>query len=331
MRSLLPVLIGLAFSGLSSQQAFAWAREGHEVVAIIAERLISPDTRAKVNQLLTEGGDVDLVSVACWADELVLAARSEGPLNGNSRAQEFNEKFPNNRRWHFINLPLGTLSSEEARRFTSPDSIVQAISRCLQALEAPVASPQEFTKAEALRLLVHFVGDVHQPLHCGTGYYDIATPGTAELITYPGQAFGKPNDRGGNLLFYGTTPTEQLHAFWDTVIVEALDATANSQALADLLLKHASAEVMTKTSGDYHTWAEAWAIESVRIATLAYLGIVFEKAEVDADKNLLRMDITLPRNYLEANKQYAADRLRKAGIRLAQLLDSIKWPSPPEP
>ena len=88
---------------------------------------------------------------------------------------------------------------------------------------------------------------------------------------------------------------------------------------------------MTKTSGDYHTWAEAWAIESVRIATLAYLGIVFEKAEVDADKNLLRIDITLPRNYLEANKQYAADRLRKAGIRLEQLLDSIKLQSPPEP
>jgi hypothetical protein len=87
MRSLLPVLIGLAFSGLSSQQAFAWAREGHEVVAIVAERLISPDTRAKVNQLLAEGGDKTLVSVACWADDVVLAARGEGPLTENAEAQ----------------------------------------------------------------------------------------------------------------------------------------------------------------------------------------------------------------------------------------------------
>ena len=325
------MLIGIAFAGLWPEQAVAWAREGHEVIAIIAERLISPDTRAKINQLLAKGGDMSLLSVACWADELVLAARGEGPLSADSEAQEFNRKFPNNRTWHFVNLPLGTLSFEEARRFTSPDSIALAISRCIQVLEAPVASPQEFTKAEALRLLVHFVGDVHQPLHCGTGYYNVAMPVTAELITYPGEALGRPNDRGGNLLFYGTTPTEQLHAFWDIVIVEAIQDTADSTALADFLLKDASAEEMTKTSRDYHGWADAWVIESVRIATLAYLGIVFEKAEVDADKNLLRIDIKLPVNYLEANRVYAAQQLTKAGVRLAQLLDSINWPSVAEP
>ena len=331
MKSLLPVLIGLASLALWPAKAFSWAPEGHAVIALIAERLISPDTRANVKHLLAEGGDESLVSVASWADDLVSAARGKGPLNEDSEAQEFNRKFPNNRTWHFVNLPLGTLSAEEARAFAPQDSIAKAISRCIQVLEAPVSNSQELTKVQALRLLVHLVGDVHQPLHCGTGYYILDRPGRAELITFPAQALGKPNDRGGNLLFYGTTPTEQLHAFWDTVIVEALDATANSQALADLLLKHASAEVMTKTSGDYHTWAEAWAIESVRIATLAYLGIVFEKAEVDADKNLLRIDITLPRNYLEANRVYAAQQLTKAGVRLAQLLDSIKWQSPPEP
>ena len=53
-------------------------------------------------------------------------------------------------------------------------------------------------------------------------------------------------------------------------------------------------------------------MESVRIATLAYLAIVFQRAEVDADNNLLRIDIKLPLNYLGANRVYAAQQLTNA-------------------
>jgi hypothetical protein len=74
-------------------------------------------------------------------------------------------------------------------------------------LESPTAQPEEFTKVQALRLLVHFVADIHQPLHCGTGYYSLDGSGAAQLITSPTQAFGKPNDRGGNLLFFGANAT----------------------------------------------------------------------------------------------------------------------------
>ena len=329
MKSLLPVLIGLASLALWPAKAFSWAPEGHAVIALIAERLISPDTRANVKHLLAEGGDESLVSVASWADDLVSAARGKGPLNEDSEAQEFNRKFPNNRTWHFVNLPLGTLSAEEARAFTPQDSIAKAISRCIQVLEAPVSNSQELTKVQALRLLVHLVGDVHQPLHCGTGYYTLDRPGRAELITFPAQALGKPNDRGGNLLFYGTTPSEQLHAFWDVLLVKAIHDTAEATALADLLSKNISTEETTKTPGDLHGWPEVWVIESVRIAALAYLGIDFQKTEVDADKNLLRIDIELPVNYLDANRVYAARQLTKAGVRLAQLLDNINWPEHP--
>jgi hypothetical protein len=217
------------------------------------------------------------------------------------------------------------MSSEEAREFTSADDIVHAIARCIQVLESPLADAHEFTKVQALRLLVHFVADVHQPLHCGTGFYRTDGTDTAELITYPGEAFGKPSDRGGNLLFYGTNPTEQLHALWDTVIVEKIDDTADYQALADFLLQNERAQEIAMTSGDYHDWALAWAVESVRIATLAYLAIAFEKAHFNPDKQLIRINIRLPINYLEANQTYTRLQLTKAGVRLAQLLDSIKW------
>ena len=191
--------------------------------------------------------------------------------------------------------------------------------------------PEQFSKIQALRLLIHFVADIHQPLHCGTGYYSFAGGGTAQLISFPAEALGKPNDRGGNLLFYGELPTEQLHALWDRVIVDKLNESADFKALAHSLLQRFRVPKMTKTAGDYHGWAEAWAIDSVRIAALAYLGICFEKAEFAPDKNPSRIEVTLPANYLQANKAYAAEQLMRAGVRLAQLLDSIRWQSFAEP
>jgi hypothetical protein len=327
----LSILLGFAILTCWCDEAAAWARKGHEVVAQIAESLLTPATQSKIRKLLSEVGDTNLVSVSCWADELVWAARDEGPLRDNKEAREFNTNFPNNRRWHFINLPLGTMSYQEVSKFTSPDDIVQAISRCIRILEAPTVEPGEFSKVEALRLLVHFVADLHQPLHCGTGYYSFDEAGTAELISFPAQAFGKANDRGGNLLFYGAMPTEQLHALWDDVIVENIDNSADYQVLADFLTRHYLPAEMTKTPGDYHRWAEIWAADSVRIAALAYLGISLGKAQFDPDGNLTRIEIKLPANYLKANVAYAAEQLAIAGARLAQLLENITWRGLAEP
>jgi hypothetical protein len=86
---------------------------------MIAEQLVSPATQSKVRELLAKGGD--LVSIASRADEVILAAHNEGPLRGNQEAIEFNKKFPNSGMWHFVNLPLGTVSYEQASKFTSSD------------------------------------------------------------------------------------------------------------------------------------------------------------------------------------------------------------------
>jgi hypothetical protein len=292
---------------------------------MIAAHLVSPATRSQVQELLAKGGDKNLLSIASWADEVILAAHNEGPLRGNQEAIEFNKKFPNSGMWHFVNLPLGTVSYEQASKFTSSDDIIDAISRCIKVLESPTAQPEEFTKVQALRLLVHFVADIHQPLHCGTGYYSFDGSGAAQLITSPTQAFGKPNDRGGNLLFYGADAMEQLHALWNRVIVEKVDDSTDHRALADFLTKNYLPNQLAKTPGDYLSWAETWSIDSVRIASLAYLGFAFGTPELDTDQNLVRIDIKLPANYLDNNKVYAAEQLTKAGVRLAQLLDSIKW------
>jgi S1/P1 Nuclease len=325
MMKLAWIPVGFAICVFCSERAFPWAQEGHAAIAAIAESLISPATQTKVQALLAKGGDQDLVSIASWADQVIIAAHDEGPLRGNQEAIEFNKKFPKSGMWHFVNLPLGATSYEQVRQFLSPDDVIQAISHCIQVLESPDPEPESFTKVQALRLLVHFVGDIHQPLHCGTGFYSFSDGNVPHLITAPTEAVGKPSDRGGNLLFYGPNATEQLHALWDRVLVERIDNSIDYRALADFLAKSYLPKEMVQTSGDYHQWAQVWAIESVQIAAFAYRGITFGLAEFDAGQHLMRINITLPTNYLDNNRGYAAQQLARAGVRLAQLLDTLKW------
>jgi hypothetical protein len=325
MMKLAWIPVGFAICALCSGKTLAWAQEGHAAVAAIAQNLVSPTTQIRVQELLAKSGDKDLISIASWADEVIIAAHGEGPLRGNQEAVEFNQKFPKSAMWHFINLPLGTTSFEQVRNFSNPDDVVQAISRCIHVLESPSPEPETFTKAQALRLLVHFVGDIHQPLHCGTGFYSFPEPSTPQLITDPAEAHDKPNDRGGNLLFYGSNATEQLHALWDRLLVEKVDNSVDYRVLSAFLAKNWVSKEMGKTPGDYHNWPEIWAIESVGVANLAYRGITFGKADFAADQHLLQINITLPTNYLERNRAYAAQQLARAGVRLAQLLDSVKW------
>lgn len=91
--------------------------------------------------------------------------------------------------------------------FSSPDDVVNAIGAAVDVLEG---KSQQFTKAQALRILVHLVADVHQPLHSVAGYFDCTDPTDPKLIGDPTLAQKLPHDRGGNQLFY--TKTLELHA-----------------------------------------------------------------------------------------------------------------------
>ena len=325
MKDIRWIPIALSFLLATGGTALAWAQEGHAAVAALAAELISPKTRTKIQDLLATGGDKDLVSVASWADAVLMAAHDEGPLHGDEEAMAFNRKFPKSGMWHFVNLPLGATSYQQITRFDAPDNIVHAISRCIEVLEAPSSTPEDLTKLQALRLLVHFVGDIHQPLHCGTGFYTFSESGSPQLDIEPESAFGKANDRGGNLLYYGANAIQQLHALWDKILVEEVSDSFDYRVLTEFLRKFYLPKEFGRTPGDYHEWAKLWAIDSVRIAALAYRGISFGNVEFGADGGLYRIEISLQPGYQESNKARAALQLAKAGVHLAQLLDSINW------
>ena len=316
----------ILFFGLtcgSVELLFGWGAEGHRAIGSLAQELISSQTQAKVQQLLNECGDRDLAKASTWADEIRENAHLEQPRPKDAEA--FNRQFPSNASWHFVNLPLGTSSYAEAERFIhGRNDVVHAIERCIAVLEAREAPTGEPSRAQALRLLVHFVGDIHQPLHCGTGFYRLSDTEPPVLVTNPEEAMGLPNDRGGNDLFYG--PKQELHALWDFGLVAEIADTFDFRSLAAILRQKYLQGSWPATPGDYHRWAETWAVESARVANSAYAGIRFKAVESMGEPNSLWISITLPPDYVKKNTTLAAQQLAKAAVRLAQLLDHLRWP-----
>jgi hypothetical protein len=304
-----------------AQPLNAWGPLGHCAIAAIAEQHLSGAAQSHVAALLAQGHDADLPSIANWADEIRAAASGRGPLTDDAEARAFNAKFPTNALWHFVDLPLGAEDYRKVVAFTSVNDVVHAIKRCVAVLERAQTGPDDFTKPQALRLLVHFVGDIHQPLHCGTGFYDLSDLSHPVLIADPRLCAGKPNDRGGNDLFFGSDPNQELHALWDESLVFAIRNTADYRSLADWL---DSTQSVSSTKGDYHKWPEQWAIDSVQQARKAYHDLQFAAAAIDGQR--LRIIIQLPTDYIDTNRAIASEQLVKAGLHLAKLLNAIHWP-----
>ena len=126
-------------------------------------------------------------------------------------------------------------------------------------------------------------------------------------------------------MFFGPNASDQLHALWDKVLVEEVDDSFDYRVLADFLRQSYLQNEIPRTPGDYHEWARIWAIDSVKVAALAYEGIKFGAAEFGPDGRLSRIEISLSPTYNEGNRLRAAMQLARAGAHLAQLLDSINW------
>jgi hypothetical protein len=308
---------------LLHQAALAWGPQGHRAVATLAEQLLPTDVRTRIERLLASGPDRDLASVSTWADDVREASRGRGVLVGDPEAGSFNQRFPNNYLWHFVDLPLGSTSYRAVPRFVSNDDVVRTIERCIRVLESPSGSPDEFNELQALRLLVHFVADIHQPLHCVSGYYRLSELHPPELVFDPVQAIGLPSDRGGNELFFD--PQHQLHAFWDSAIVEQIAGTKSPDELARFLKNTVSRNPTLEPAADYHTWPEIWALDSVAAARQVYAGISFRAGELNDDQRSARLWIRLPGDYPIRAKEIAAQQLAKAAQRLAQLLSKIQF------
>jgi hypothetical protein len=200
----------------------AWGPQGHRIVGLLAAYELGPAARAEVARLLAGEPEPTLAGVADWADDL----RGSDPALAQRTG-----------RWHYVNFPHGDCQYTPPRDCPDGNCVVAAINRSFLALSDRRRSDGE--RRDALKFLVHFVADVHQPLHAGYG-----------------------DDRGGNLFQLNVDGNgSNLHAAWDSGILQTrhLDAGAYAAQLHSLPpLPHDPTLASNRPAAD-------WAEESCRL------------------------------------------------------------------
>ena len=195
-----------------------WGKTGHRVVGKLAQQYLTTKAQKEIDILLD---GASLVSISTYGDE----------IKSNSKYKAF-------RPWHYINLPLDE-SYANAKKNPKGD-VVMAIKKCI----AKVKDQNETKNKRAfyLKLLVHFIGDLHQPMHVG-----------------------RKEDRGGNsirLQWFGKT--SNLHRLWDSHLIDSHGMNA-TQLLGDL------EELSPKLIKEIQNQSlEQWVNESQALAKIIY-------------------------------------------------------------
>ncbi len=261
---------------IASPGAMGWGALGHRLVGNLAERHLQPSTERAVRDLLAGEPEPTLAGVANWADSL----RANDP-----------DRFRQTSRWHYVNLPGNSCRYDMARDCADGQCVVEAI-KTQRMILSDRSQPLE-ARRDALKFLVHLVGDVHQPLHAGNhddkggNKYQVSLRTDIAPETYARNRYG-----------IGVMGTN-LHAVWDYYILASANLTEAQYAnrLAGIPWPSPATAM-----GD----PAAWASESC--------GVV--------DAHALYPSVhAMDRSYLDAQRPLAEQRIRLAAYRLGRLLD----------
>lgn len=167
----------LGAAALAPVPAHAWGAQGHRLVAALAWDDMSGPARTEAERLLALEPGATLPGVAAWADGL----RGSDPDLGRRSA-----------RWHYVNIGEAGCRYHGASACPDGNCVVGAIEE--QARVLADRSRPDAERLQALKFVVHFVGDVHQPLHAGYGH-----------------------DKGGNTVQVNLDGKgSNLHRLWDS-------------------------------------------------------------------------------------------------------------------
>ena len=331
-------LVAASLAAAAALPAAAWGPYGHQAVGAIADQLIAgTPTAQKVRQVL--GGNLQLASV--WADcaravewvqgvwtytksgsykecavfenETSKAAMVAFVKRNATRCGGFASHAQcRHKAYHFTDIAIGQLGQpryDPTLPGANPNDLVHAIVAAITVLQGG-KSPAPINivgQREALRLLAHYIGDLHQPLHVGSIYL---SDGGKPLNPANEKDAHDHNNAGGNLLLLkGGT----LHAAWDDVPAK-LSSTLVAGAGA------AQARQIKNTTGPINQWPTAWASDTLANADLAYKGLTFAPKAGDT----WVVTATEP-DYRLAREALQRAQIVKAGARLAQIVTTL-WP-----
>jgi hypothetical protein len=192
-----------------------WGISRHELIAGTAEAFLAANAKAEVERILAPVNQV-MADLGGWADRVKNRRPNEGD-DPDTAAFLSDARNRNNGPWHYVNLPLDAeeYSRERYPAFTRDDDVVQIIGEGVRVL---MGNSDRFSELNALRLVTHLVGDVHQPIHVGCCFIDKSDQ-IAKLVGDPDVAaeMNLQSDRGGNnlILPIGNSGVS-LHAYWDS-------------------------------------------------------------------------------------------------------------------
>jgi hypothetical protein len=255
---------------MAAAPAEAWGDLGHKVTALIAYRHLLPQARARLDALLASDTDPltapDFPARATWADKYRTAHRETAA-------------------WHFVDIEIDHPDLASA---CFQDCVVNKIEQFTAELANSATTQAE--RLLALKYLIHFIGDLHQPLHAADH-----------------------RDRGGNCI--GLAPpidqTANLHAYWDVAVVDALGPSAAQ--IADKL--DASLD-----DSKFRAWGQgtprSWALESFDLGRRDAYALPSRPTCQNGGS------ISLSGEYRARAEKDAAAQLVKAAARMASVLNA---------
>jgi len=296
---------------------YAWGCKGHQTVALIAEKHLTPEAKQFVQKLLTEnpidpklnrycgGSSRDaMTDASTWADD-VRGEHKNGP-------------------WHYIDIPRGSKRGPLDPYCGQEGCVTKALSEQLSILKDPKADTAK--RADALRYVIHFVGDLHQPLHTTTNADE---GGNCVPVKY----FRR------NVHEHNHSFSPNLHSLWDTAIPERDMEGADPAEYAEALETVYATEIDSWQKAGIHV--DEWVWEGFDFAESTVYGNLTPKIAVEPNvpvhscsdddnvgERLLHQNITAGEVYQEKAAPVAEKRIAEAGVRLAMILNDAAKPTP---
>lgn len=251
----------LALLALGAQLLFAWGPEGHRLVARLADQMLTPVAHAQITATLAP--DETIIALSSWADDVRKDRAETAP-------------------WHYVDIPITSAGLDMQRDCPDNNCVIAEIADFRKTWHDPSVSAKD--RREALLFLVHFVGDMHQPLHCADNM-----------------------DEGGNdvvLPFFGED--WKLHSIWDSGVL-------NHMPEEQMLFAELSSDLTPERRWEWSQGSVAgWAGEAFHIAQENVYGPILRPHPGSA------LDAV---QYKREAEPVVRLQIERAGVRLATILN----------
>lgn len=348
----LAVVLALT-SAFASFDAMAWGRDGHKAIGAIADKLLKGTKAQKEIALLLNKPGESLEMVANWADCV------KGTYCGEQTAEmvEYVNGNPQHDKYHYTNVPFQQDHYDDHGVGRTGVDIVQTLRQCIAVLQGktdPELNPHKFTRRQALILIAHFAGDIHQPLHVGAAYVGK----DSKFVVPANQAEVNEtaifDSRGSNNLLLDDAKitsladgligpgqpmpvregvpkalTKPFHSYWDSTTVDYAFRRIQVKTADQFADKVIGGNLqIPKIEGDPIVVPYAWANHSLFVAKDAFNGVTPGKLTPQTGKKgetYYTFALEVPANYPVPSSEIAKQQLIKGGYNLAALLQAI-WP-----